>query len=399
MGLSTSVALFFALCAQTPAATTPNSCVACHAEIAKLEAGRAHAQAEIGCVACHGGDSAQAEKDAAHAASAGFSGKLGALATVELCGNCHADVARMNPYGLPTDQLAQYRTSRHGQGLFTDHDESGAICSSCHGAHGILGPKSSESPVHPTHVAQTCGKCHGDESLMTAHGLAATAPAAYAKSVHAQVLAKGDDSAPQCATCHGSHGAIPPGFGSVAAVCGKCHMREKELFQKSPHAPLVETGDFPGCIVCHSNHAIQPAEPRIFESVCGLCHGGTPEVLAKRDRIAGALNSSNELLAAREAELQAAAQHGLASDEDELFLDEARTGLKSARVLQHSLDPARVEEVTGEARGQLEALRLRLQKERDAQRWKRLALLPVVAFLILMSLGAWVRFRRLHSHA
>ena len=399
MGLPLLAALLVALATQTPATAKPNSCVACHAEIAKLEIGRAHAQAEIDCVACHGGDPAQAEKEAAHAASAGFTGKLGAVATVELCGNCHADVARMNPYGLPTDQLAQYRTSRHGQGLFTDKDESGAICSSCHGAHGILGPKSSESPVHPTHVAETCGKCHGNETLMKAHGLPSTAPAAYAKSVHAQTLAKGDNSAPQCATCHGSHGAIPPGFRSVAAVCGKCHMREKELFQKSPHAPLVESGDFPGCIVCHSNHAIQPAEPRIFENVCPLCHAGAPEILAKRDLIAKSLNSSNDLLAAGESELAAAAQHGLASDEDELFLDEARTGLKSARVLQHSLDPVRVAEVTGEARGQLETLQQRLEKERDAQRWKRLVLLPVVAFLILMSLGAWVRFRRLHNHA
>ncbi len=68
-------------------------------------------------------------------------------------------------------------------------------------------------------------------------------------------------------------------------------------------------------------------------------------------------------------------------------------------MLQHSLDPARVEEVTGEARGQLDQLHQRLQQERAAQRWKRLALLPVVAFLVLMSLGAWVRFRRLHAHA
>jgi hypothetical protein len=399
VGLASLVFLVHVLLAQTAVPAPSNSCVACHGEIAKLESGRAHARGEIGCVACHGGDPAQAEKEAAHAASAGFRGKPDALATVELCGNCHADVARMNPYGLPTDQLAQYRISHHGQGLFEKHDASVAVCSSCHGAHGILGPGNSESPVHPTHVAATCGKCHGDETLMKAHGLASTAPALYASSVHAGLLAKGDASAPQCATCHGSHGAIPPGFASVAAVCGKCHMREKELFQSSPHAKLVEQGDFPGCIVCHGNHAIRPAELKILENVCGLCHGGTPEVLAKRDRIAKALGSSFELLAAGESELRSAAEHGLASDEDELFLDEARTGLKSARVLQHGLDPARVEEVTAEARGQLEQLHQRLEKESRAQRLKRLALLPVVAFLVLMSLGAWVRFRRIHSQA
>ena len=396
MGLAALVSLVLALAAQTAAVTKPNSCVACHAEAAKLEAGRPHAQADIGCVACHGGDATQTQKDAAHAS---FHGKLEAQAIVELCGNCHADVARMNPYGIPTDQLAQYKTSRHGQALYEKHDASVAICSSCHGAHGILGPKSSESPVHPAHVAQTCGRCHADESLMKAHGLAATAPAEYAKSVHAQLLAKGDSSAPQCATCHGSHGAIPPGFQSVAAVCGKCHMREKELFQKSPHAPLVESGDFAGCIVCHGNHAIRPAELGIYARVCGLCHAAAPEVLGKRDRIAQALGSSDALLASSVSEFDAAAGHGLASDEDQLFLDEARTGLRSARVLQHGLDPAQVEELTGEARGLLGELHQRLEKESAAQRWKRLALAPVVAFLLLMSLGAWVRFRRLHNQA
>lgn len=399
MGLAGFVSLFLALAAQTPAATKPSSCVACHAETAKLEAGRSHAQADIGCVACHGGDPAQAEKEPAHAASAGFHGKLEAQAVVELCGNCHADVARMNPFGIPTDQLAQFKTSRHGEALYGKRDTSVATCSSCHGAHGILGPKSSESPVHPAHVAETCGKCHGDATLMQAHGLAASVPAEYARSVHAELLGKGDTSAPQCATCHGSHGAIPPGFRSVAAVCGKCHMREKELFQKSPHAPLVETGDFPGCTVCHGNHAIRPAELKIFERVCSLCHTGAQEALAKRDRIAQALGSADALLASSAAELEAAAGRGFASDEDQLFLDEARSGLKSARVQQHALDPAPVEEVTGEARTQLEALHQRLEKEDAAQRWKRLALAPVVAFLVLMSLGAWVRFRRLHRHA
>jgi hypothetical protein len=67
-------------------------------------------------------------------------------------------------------------------------------------------------------------------------------------------------------------------------------------------------------------------------------------------------------------------------------------------VLQHALDPVRVEELTHEAQGQLADLTQRLQRERDEQRWKRLALLPAVAFLVLMSLGSWFRFRRIHRH-
>ena len=37
-----------------------------------------------------------------------FSGKSTRSDVPQACGTCHADVVRMNPFGLPTDQLARY---------------------------------------------------------------------------------------------------------------------------------------------------------------------------------------------------------------------------------------------------------------------------------------------------
>lgn len=376
-----------------------SSCEACHLDVARAEADHAHARAGIACTACHGGDSTKTTKEEAKATGTGYRGVPKGTELVTMCGTCHADVETMNPYGLPTDQLAQYRSSRHGQGLFEKGDPNVATCASCHGAHGILGPGSSDSPVHPTNVPATCGKCHGDAKLMGTYGIDADIPKAWHASIHAtMLLEKGDISAPTCATCHGSHGAVPPGFRSVEAVCGKCHVREKELFGQSPHASSVEGGDFAGCEVCHSNHDVRPATTEILDRMCALCHMGETEPLARRDRIAAALRSTETELASTRDSLQAASAQGLVTEDDQLLLDEAVTAFKGARVVQHAIDVDRLEEATGEARANLERVSKRIASEREEKRLKRLLVLPVVAFLALMSLGFLVRQRRIERH-
>jgi hypothetical protein len=304
----------------------------------------------------------------------------------------------MNPYGLPTDQLAQYRVSQHGRALFEKGDEHVATCSSCHGTHGIEGPQSRDSPVHPTRVPETCARCHADPKLMEPYGLDPEIPKAWHAGVHAALLLdEGDLSAPSCATCHGSHGAVPPGFRTVAAVCGQCHVREMELFEASPHAPLAEAGDFAGCEVCHGNHEVRPAEPVIFDRLCGLCHVGEDEPLARRDAIAGALRAGEDLLTSTREEGRVASAQGLMTENDRLLLVEAESALQRARIVQHALDVERLEEPAGEAREKLQRLTTQIEEEREEQRIKRLSVAPVVVFLVLMSLGFWARYRRIHA--
>jgi hypothetical protein len=374
-----------------------DSCIACHAAQAALEKDRAHARAGIRCTDCHGGDSEKPELHEAKAKETGFRGKLDRSTWPALCGDCHADVRRMNRFGIPTDQLAQYRTSKHGEAFFERGDEKVATCVDCHAAHGVLEARNPESPVHPTNVPATCGKCHGDAARMEDYGLDAQAPEHYRASIHAKLLFEDKDlSAPQCATCHGNHGAVPPGYSDVAAVCGKCHIRQQEFFAKSPHAKLVESEDFNTCVVCHGNHRVLPATERLFQGACGTCHGAGDEALAVRDRVVDLIHSATERFEHAKTDLADARRLGIATEDDQVLLENARTSVLELQPAQHALDPGLLEPIAAEAAASLSRLEQRLQGARSLERSKRLVILPVVVFLALMSLGFWVRFRRIH---
>ena len=61
------------------------------------------------CVDCHSVHDIRAVKDA--------SSPVYPLHIPDTCGRCHADAKKMAKYGIPTDQLAQYRTSVHWDAL------------------------------------------------------------------------------------------------------------------------------------------------------------------------------------------------------------------------------------------------------------------------------------------
>ncbi len=132
------------------------------------------------------------------------------------------------------DQYAQYQTSVHGKRIASG-DTAAAVCMDCHGVHGILEVKSPLSPVYPLQLPETCARCHADPQHMAKYKIPTNQYSDYRKSVHWEAVEKrGDLSAPTCASCHGNHGAAPPGVNSVAAVCGTCHVMMEELYDKSP---------------------------------------------------------------------------------------------------------------------------------------------------------------------
>jgi len=211
------------------------------------------------------------------------------------------------------DQEREYWTSQHGEALQAG-DPKVATCIDCHGTHGILGPAATGSPIHPTRVAATCRRCHGDPETMVGYTTDDGRPlpvdqyARWIQSVHAEAMyGKEDLSAPTCNDCHGNHGATPPGLDSVAFVCGQCHGREAELFRASakregfqehneyvaglgpepcascheapePQAALPGVHSFSECATCHGNHAVvRPTVAMLAplpEIPCAFCHEG-----------------------------------------------------------------------------------------------------------------------------
>ena len=262
------------------------SCAACHLEIGderlvkpvKAFEGDIHKAKGFGCVACHGGDAKAAGMEAMDPAK-GYIGKPGRQQVIQVCGRCHSDARFMKQYNpsLRVDQVAEYTTSVHGRRLRELNDPNVAICANCHPAHAIKPKSDPASSVHPLRVADTCGACHADAKYMADYKIPTDQLEKYRRSVHWKTMSvKGDLSAPTCNSCHGNHGAAPPGVSWVGNVCGQCHTVMGELFGKSVHARAFAQMGVPGCATCHNNHEIQPASVEMVglggKAVCSACH-------------------------------------------------------------------------------------------------------------------------------
>lgn len=451
------------------------SCPDCHAAEAKDFSISVHVGGGISCRDCHHGlaayslDVARVEHLRKLASSLftastrpasvetfdhgpDFRGRPSRRDIPDFCGKCHSDVTTMNPYGLPTDQLAQYRTSGHGKALYQRGDERVAVCTGCHGRHAILTAKDPASSTYPKNVPATCGHCHGDPSVMAGTGLSTRVLEQYRESVHGKaLLERGDLGVPECATCHGSHSAVPPGFRDVGHVCGRCHPQETQNFLHSFHAqfPL-----FPRCVACHTagpefrDHRIQrlavsaegarkaydaavqalgpratdPAallaaysarrEPKVpdTEMFCRRCHNAERETAHRAffgdlDRQAAQTGHTlYELVRDAEVRYAATADHVrqvgqgvlLVTDES-LMLEEVRTKLVNIGALQHTLDLEKVKTATGQLNDLASQIEQSLRQKERSLRWRHWALIPLWSFLILFVAVLWVKYKQLKA--
>ncbi len=221
-------------------------------------------------------------------------------------------------------------------------------CKDCHGTHDVISPKEADSPFNRKNISEGCGQCHGDvaeEFDLSAHGKAhsagvrgapdclichdrkitittnpgngvglklaqerlclschmdnpdvrnRTSPsagfiAAYEQSVHGAALTNGNENAPNCVDCHGSH-QMAKGFDpyskvskmNISATCSKCHGEIAGVFNESVHGKAVAAGieDAPTCTNCHGEHTIlrhdDPRSPvakqNLSAQVCSPCH-------------------------------------------------------------------------------------------------------------------------------
>ena len=316
-----SLALLLALTAVTAWGQKKDStsCLQCHGSDMFDAAARAkihtfpadvHAQVGLSCHDCHGGNpDPRLGQDMTAAMDPNFKanpyrGAPKRTAIPDFCGRCHASaeyMKRFNP-GMHVDQVTEYWTSKHGE-LLRKGDTNVATCIDCHSVHDIRRKSQPESPVYPTHVGETCSRCHSDAKRMASYHIPTDQYARWRVSVHANAMFKKDDlSAPTCNDCHGNHGATPPGVDRLVFVCGHCHLREAELFRASAkyqgwnqHNDLLATGAkcgdchddqrkniqiprFNECVTCHENHAIIRPSVAMLGAVpdtpCAFCHEG-----------------------------------------------------------------------------------------------------------------------------
>ncbi len=369
-------------------------CLVCHAEKRRTFTMGVHSERGIHCDDCHGGDPSSVEIAAAHRGR--FLGDPTKLQTIELCSSCHSDASRMRQYGLDSGQLAEFRTSRHGQLLLGRGDLNAPTCTDCHDAHLILPPDDARSNVHPTNIPATCAGCHEDEQLMGRYGLPTNQFHDYRTSAHGiAVFEAANFAAPTCTGCHGSHAALPPGVTEVVNVCDHCHVLIGRALHQGPHAASAVNGDFPGCLACHSNHGTERIEPAGIAAVCTNCHEA-----GSRAAAVGVVIQEETVQAAAElaAAEQAIAELRLSGRQvsNEVFrLESALTSYRQMAVAQHSFDLAMMEDLSRGVRTNTSLVRATAEA-RAEQQWEHKLLLVPVWFLAFSTVVlVWFKFRDL----
>lgn len=341
--------------AQTATTSSASTCVDCHSALdkpfqvtAEQYAKDIHAQQGLTCASCHGGD--PASSDNAMDPKKGFRGHVNRKDIPAICGGCHGDPAYMRQYNpsLRTDQLAQYRTSVHGKRLAAG-DTKVAVCTDCHSVHGIRAVSDTRSTVHPLNVAKTCARCHSDAEYMKPYKIPTDQYAGYSVSVHQEAMTvRGDLSAPTCTTCHGNHGAAPPGVASVENVCSTCHVLQSKLFDTSAHKKAFAAAGMPGCVTCHSNHRITHPTDNLLgagsSSVCTNCHVEGDQGLTAGIEIKKMFVGLQQNIDRTDETLRRASKLGMEVSEAQMEQGQAKDALTKARVTLHSFDVAKVKQ-------------------------------------------------------
>ncbi len=134
----------------------------------------------------------------------------------DTCGACHADAARMAPYGLTGNPVEAWRKSVHAEAMFKRGDLSAPVCNDCHGNHGAV-------PPGVTSLAFVCGQCHGREATLFRES--------FKKALFDAT------GASECITCHGNHEIPRPGDRMIGTgkgtTCGQCHQPGDACDQQS----------------------------------------------------------------------------------------------------------------------------------------------------------------------
>ncbi len=267
-------------------------CQACHSDVTEFP--HKLPVKKVACGACHSSESSDVDESVHQAVMESASSPaclkchgnphsivsvhdsrspVYALNLPRTCGTCHGNPELAKKYGLP-NVYALYIDSIHGFALTRDGLLVAATCTSCHGAHKILGPQDPNSKVFRKNVPATCGSCH------------AGIEAKYLKGAHGKALEAGASEAPVCTSCHTAHSIESVRTTAwqlkTTAKCGSCHASRAETYHDTFHGQVTALGFVvtARCWSCHEAHEILPASdpassiaPANLAKTCGNCHG------------------------------------------------------------------------------------------------------------------------------
>ncbi len=283
------------------------------------------------CVSCHGLHGIRGAKNPLS--------KVYRKRVPETCGACHADPTRMAgltlPDGsrMPTNQLAEYRTSVHGRALLERGDLGAPACNNCHGNHAAM-------PIGLSSVSQSCGLCHaGNASL-------------FDGSKHKQAFE--EHQWPQCGQCHGNHGIVKTRDSMLGAgpeaLCTQCHQQYAK--------------DHPECSATAAYFYASITQMEQAWNVFGV----TAEQLAAR---------------------------GLDVDPIHDKLNELADSLKQARSHIHSFSKNGFQRVAAPGEKAVQSISLLVDEAKSEYRLRQLGLVASIALIGLVMLALYLKLRRL----
>jgi predicted CXXCH cytochrome family protein len=233
------------------------------------------AAASKACTMCHTDD--QLKKNSAHYA----------LIAKDACVSCHGShtiksmkaakaSAPENVYCLSCHKNRISMRMKNGETLSVYVDEAalkGSVhavnkCADCH-----VGFSKTQHPIriynslaeYALMSSELCKKCHAD------------AYKKYEISIHYSMLKSGNQKAPSCVGCHGSHSAKKATIDKTLgiALCNKCHSDMYDSYKASIHEEARMQGKpgTPTCSGCHNSHDIESTKmtTKIKEG-CLKCH-------------------------------------------------------------------------------------------------------------------------------
>lgn len=228
------------------------------------------------------------------------------------CQGCHAPGKTLPYLGgakFHADAHTAYDRGFHARGVQDGMKAAG--CIDCHTRDHdlttILPASDPKSTISRNNIAETCGRCHGDKSVMKGSGISDRPFLSYRESVHAKALAQGNVSAAVCTDCHRSHDILPAADPqspiakvNIPGTCSKCHQAESAEFMQSVHGQAVTRGvsRSPVCTDCHGIHGITSpveqatanASTAVATDTCAGCHEGV--ALTREFGVAGERVSS-----------------------------------------------------------------------------------------------------------
>ena len=374
----------------------PYGCLICHADKRRAFRLGVHSDRGVLCHDCHGGDPDAFETTEAHTGD--FRGSLGKLATVEVCSGCHSDPDRMRQYGIHVDQVAELRSSRHGQLLLEQGSEDAPTCSDCHDPHTTLRADDARSSAYPLNIPALCAACHEDEALMAPYGIPTDQVRSHRRSAHGRALFEDlNFAAPSCIGCHGSHAALPPDVSEIANVCGRCHVQTRKAFDEGSHGTANAEGTLPGCTACHSNHETERIPAELEADTCLGCHASDSVPSALGQEIEEVLVRAEQEMESADEAIRELVRAGHNVTDTRFRYRTALTQFRQLASAQHSLDLEQLEDLERVV-GSISRDIVSEAEVSAEEKWERkLFLFPVWFFALAIVVLAGSKLRRLRT--